>query len=70
MKSKLLFVLGIVIAHGAVGAALSHDLASPQREVAALTCAHTPTADPYFSAPRELLAMAVFPVSAGEATLP
>jgi hypothetical protein len=70
MKSKLLFILGIVLAHGAVGAALSHDLSSPQREVAALTCAHTPTAEPYFAPQRELLAMAVFPAHAGEATLP
>ena len=69
MKSKLLFIFGIVVAHGAVGAGLMHDLSSPQREVA-LTCARTPTADPYFAPPRELLAAMVIPASAGDALQP
>lgn len=62
MKSKLLFILGIVVAHGAVGAGLMHDL-SPAREVA-LTCAHTPAADPYFAPPRELFAATAVPAGA------
>ncbi|MEJ0085940.1 MAG: hypothetical protein WDO72_09670 [Pseudomonadota bacterium] len=69
MKSKLLFILGIVVAHGAVGAGLMHDLSSPAREVA-LTCAHTPTADPYFAPQRELLAMSILSPAAAEAIQP
>jgi hypothetical protein len=64
MKSKLLFIFGIVVAHGAVGAGLMHDLSSAQREVS-LTCAHTPTADPYFAPQRELFAATVVPANAG-----
>ena len=64
MKSKLLFILGIVIAHGAVGAGLAHDLSSPQRQ-AALTCVNTPTADPYFAPPRELFAATVVTAGVG-----
>jgi len=69
MKSKLLFILGIVVAHGAVGAGLMHDLSTPQREVS-LTCAHTPTADPYFAPQRELLAATVIPAGAGNVSQP
>ena len=69
MKSKLLFIFGIVAAHGAVGAGLMHDLSSPPREVS-LTCAHTPTADPYFAPQRELLAATVIPAGVGDLLLP
>jgi hypothetical protein len=69
MKSKLLFIFGIVIAHGAVGAGLIHDLSSPQREVA-LTCVNTPAADPYFAAPRELFAATVVVPDLGDVMLP
>jgi hypothetical protein len=69
MKSKLLFIFGIVVAHGAVGAGLMHDLSSPPREVS-LTCANTPAADPFFSPPRELFAAAPIPQHAGDAMQP
>jgi hypothetical protein len=69
MKSKLLFIFGIVVAHGAVGAGLMHDLSSPQREVS-LTCVQTPTADPHFAPPRELLAATGTPQRAGDAMQP
>ena len=69
MKSKLLFIFGIIVAHGAVGAGLLHDQTSVDREVT-LSCARTPTADPYFAPPRELLAMAVIPLPAGDVMQP
>ncbi|HLA72803.1 MAG TPA: hypothetical protein VK624_14950 [Steroidobacteraceae bacterium] len=69
MKSKLLFIFGIVIAHGAVAAGLMHDLSSPQRGVA-LSCTNLPTADPYFAPPRELLALVSVPLTAGEVMQP
>ena len=69
MKSKLLFIFGIVVAHGAVGAGLMHDLSSPQREVS-LTCAHTPTADPYFAPQRELFAATAIPQESGDSMQP
>ena len=69
MKSKLLFIFGIVVAHGAVGAGLMHDLSLPQREVS-LTCVHTPTADPYFAPQRELFAATVIPAAAGDVLQP
>jgi hypothetical protein len=69
MMPKLLFIFGIVLAHGAVAAGLVHDLASPPRAVT-LSCANTPTADPYFAPRRELLAMIVVPLAAGEVMRP
>ena len=69
MKSKLLFIFGIVVAHGAVAAGLMHDLAPPQRAVAS-SCTNLPTADPYFAPPRELLALVSVPLSAGEVMQP
>jgi hypothetical protein len=69
MKSKLLFIFGIVVAHGAVGAGLMHDLSSAPREVS-LTCAHIPTADPYFAPQRELLAATVIPQGVGDVMQP
>jgi len=69
MKSKLLFIFGIVVAHGAVGAGLMHDISSPRGPVA-LSCATLPTADPYFAPPRELLALVSVPLNAGEVMQP
>jgi hypothetical protein len=69
VKSKLLFILGIVVAHGAVGAGLWRDLSPPQHEIA-LSCAHSPAADPYFSPQRELFAAIVIPARAGDAPQP
>jgi hypothetical protein len=69
MKSKLLFIFGILVAHGAVGAGLMHDLSLPQR-VVALTCAHTPSADPYFAPRRELFAATVISAGVGDVLQP
>jgi hypothetical protein len=69
MKSKLLFILGIVVAHGAVGAGLVHDLTSSPREVA-LTCVNTPAADPYFAPPGELFAARVVFAPVGDVMQP
>jgi hypothetical protein len=54
MKSKLLFVMGIVLAHGAVGAAWIHQDA-PQARSPLSTCVNTPLPMPYFQSPREPL---------------
>ena len=69
MKSKLLFIFGIVAAHAAVGAGLLHDETSADRPIT-LSCARTPTADPYFAPPGELLAMTVIPLPAGDVMRP
>jgi len=59
MGPKLLFLIGIVVAHGAVGAVLlSHD--APRRTAPATTCTRTPEPLPHFEPKRELLAMVVF----------
>lgn len=59
MGPKLLFVLGIVVAHGALAAAwVRQDAPAPAR--AALgTCINAPLPMPYFQPPRELLAHVV-----------
>jgi hypothetical protein len=46
-----------------------HDLSAPQRQVA-LTCAHTPTADPYFAPQRELFAATVSSAGSGDVMQP
>jgi hypothetical protein len=58
MRPKLLFVLGIVLAHGVVGAAWIHQEAPPARATAS-TCVNAPLPMPYFQPPRELLAHVV-----------
>jgi hypothetical protein len=61
MRSKLLFVLGIVVAHGALGAAwVQQD--SPRQRVAVTTCVNVPGELPDFTPPRELFAMLIVPV--------
>jgi hypothetical protein len=60
MGPKLLFVLGIVVAHGAVAASLVRQEAPKQREGIA-TCVRAPQALPHIHPKRELLAMADIP---------
>jgi hypothetical protein len=62
MGPKVLFIFGIVVAHGAVAASLVRQEAPKQRESAA-TCVRAPQALPHFSPKRELLAMADIPIS-------
>jgi hypothetical protein len=55
MGSKLLFVFGIVLAHGALAAAWVRQDA-PQARGTLATCINNPVPMPYFQPPRELLA--------------
>jgi len=66
MGPKLLFIVGIIVAHGALAAGWVHQEAPKQRASVA-TCVRAPETLPYFSPPRELLAMAEIPV---ELTVP
>ena len=51
MGSKLLFVMGIVLAHGVVAAAwLKQD--APQARASVSTCVNTPLPMPYFQSQR------------------
>jgi len=62
MGSKLLFILGIVAAHGALGAAWVQQ-ATPQSRAPMTACVNTPGAVlPDFTPRRELLALAVMQV--------
>ena len=61
MGPKLLFILGIIAAHGALAAGWMREEAPKQRNLTA-TCVRTPSALPYFSPQRELLAKADIPV--------
>jgi hypothetical protein len=61
MGSKLLFVLGIVLAHCAVAAAWVKQDAPPAR-ASLSTCVNTPLPMPYFQFPREPLLAHVVPV--------
>ncbi len=60
MRHKLLFLLGIVVAHGALAAGLaSQDGSTPARTPRVATCVRAPSAPLHISPPRELLAYAV-----------
>ena len=58
MAPKFLFVMGIVLAHGALGAVWVRQEGSEPRTTLA-TCVNTPLPLPYFQPQRELLAMRV-----------
>ena len=55
MGPKLLFIAGIVVAHGALAAGWVHQDAPKQRTSIA-TCVQTQEDLPYFERPRELVA--------------
>ena len=58
MGPKLLFILGIIVAHGALAAGLiSED--PPKQRISLATCVRTPDAMPTIAPARELYAMAV-----------
>ena len=63
MGAKLLFVVGIVLAHGALAAGwIAHE--PPKQRVSIGTCVrspNTPNALPHYSPPRELLARSELP---------
>ncbi len=58
MGTKLLFVLGIVLAHGALGAVWVRQ-EPPQARSGTASCVNTSAPLPYFEAPDELLAMRI-----------
>jgi hypothetical protein len=55
MSPKLLFVLGIIVAHGALAAGWVAQEA-PKQRASISTCVRAPETPPYFAQPRELLA--------------
>jgi hypothetical protein len=63
MGPKLLFVIGIIVAHGVLAAGwIAHE--PPKQRVSIGTCVRTPNAPnvlPHYSPPRELLARADIP---------
>jgi hypothetical protein len=61
MGPKLLFILGIVAAHGALAAGWLHQDA-PRPRPAIASCVRVPDTLPNFEPPKELLAMAEIPV--------
>jgi hypothetical protein len=69
MGPKLLFFVGIVAAHGAVGAAWMHEEAPPPR-ASATACVNSPVPLPYFHQQAELLAMLVVPILDEDAMQP
>ena len=69
MGPKLLFVMGILLAHGALGAAWLKD-ASPQPRQTVTACVKTPGTLPDLSPRREILAMLVMPATFEESLQP
>ena len=69
MGPKLLFLIGIVVAHGAFAAVLLRQ-DKPRPSAASTTCVKTPEPTPYFEQKRELLAMVVFTRPSGDAASP
>jgi hypothetical protein len=70
MGPKLLFIFGIVVAHGALAAGWMAQEAPKHRAAVVSTCARTPPARPlHIAPPKELLAYAVTPVSADNEVL-
>jgi hypothetical protein len=62
MGHKFLFVMGIVVAHGALAAVLASEDGTDVRRPARSTCVRAPAAPLHISPPRELLAYAVVPI--------
>ena len=62
MGPKLLFLAGIVVAHGALAAGLARQ-EGPKLRTSIATCVQAPASTPHFEPPRELLAMAEIPVA-------
>jgi hypothetical protein len=65
MGTKLLFILGIVLTHGALGAVWMSEVA-PQPSAPVTSCVKTPVPLPYFEPQREILAMLVAPTHSEE----
>ena len=69
MGPKLLIIVGIIVAHGALAAGWARQEA-PKQRVSIATCVQTPDDLPYFEPPRELLARAEIPVAELEVSQP
>ena len=65
MRAKLLFILGIVLTHGALGAVWIHD-ETPHLRPVANSCVNSPAPLPYFEPRREMLAMYLVPAHTQE----
>ena len=63
MGPKLLFVLGIILAHGALAAGWVAKEAPRHREAVVTSCARLPSQPLHIAPPRELLAYAVMPAT-------
>jgi hypothetical protein len=61
MGHKLLFVMGIVVAHGAIAVALASEHRSTRRSGVVSTCVRAPERPLHIAPPREVLAYAVTP---------
>ncbi len=61
MGPKLLFIMGIVAAHGALAAGLIAE-DPPTHRTAVTTCIRAPNVLPHYSPPLELLARADIPI--------
>lgn len=62
MGPKSLFIVGIVVAHGALAAGLARQ-EGPKQRTAIATCVNEPVTAPHFEPPRELLAMTEIPIA-------
>lgn len=69
MRAKLLFLMGIILTHGALGAVWIHD-ESPRVRAIETTCVNTPVPVPYFEPQREMLAMYLVPAHTKEIPSP
>ena len=69
MGPKLLFIAGIIVAHGALAASWARQDA-PKHRASIATCVQTPEDLPYFEPPRELLARADVPMAELEVPQP
>jgi len=69
MRAKLLFLMGIILTHGALGAVWIHD-ESPRARPVATSCVNTPMPLPYFEPQREILAMYLVPAHSKETPSP
>ena len=61
MGPKSLFIVGIVVAHGALAAGLARQ-EGPKHRASIATCVNEPVTAPHFEPPREILAMTAIPI--------
>ena len=69
MGPKLLFLVGIVAAHGALAAAWMHE-ETPRPRASATTCVNSPVPMPYFHPQAEMFAMLAVPIVDEDAMQP